>query len=173
MGLRDCFRPHQWQVLQDLVEQLVQLEEEALIRLEPPPMPKQEIIFRGSAAPHSGQTMSLSLPMETRHSKCRPHFSQTYSYIGIVLLFYRNHRQCSIYAVKRGDYFCVIRSKGAGAIPAGGLWKRAEGIIGVSMSGDLAGRGRDEGSFRGNRQNVFELGVAHAERVVLAPSPAR
>jgi hypothetical protein len=31
----------------------------------------------------------------------------------------------------------------------------------------------DEGSFRGNRQNVFELGVAHAERVVLALSPAR
>jgi len=31
----------------------------------------------------------------------------------------------------------------------------------------------DEGSFRGNRQNVFELGVAYAERVVLAPSAAR
>jgi hypothetical protein len=27
----------------------------------------------------------------------------------------------------------------------------------------------DEGSFRENRQNVFELGVADAERVVLAP----
>jgi len=35
-------------VLQDLEEQLVQLEEEALIRLEPPPMPKREIIFCGS-----------------------------------------------------------------------------------------------------------------------------
>jgi hypothetical protein len=32
-------------VLHDLVEQLVQLEEEDLIRLEPPPMPKQEILF--------------------------------------------------------------------------------------------------------------------------------
>jgi hypothetical protein len=32
-------------VLQDLVEQLVQLEEEALSRLDPPPIPKPEIIF--------------------------------------------------------------------------------------------------------------------------------
>jgi hypothetical protein len=30
----------------------------------------------------------------------------------------------------------------------------------------------DEGSFPGNRQNVFERGVAYAERVVLALSPA-
>jgi hypothetical protein len=42
----------------------------------------------------------------------------------------------------------------------------------VSISGDLGGQESDEGSFRGNRQNVFERGVAHAERVVLAPSPA-
>jgi hypothetical protein len=36
----------QWQVLQDLEEQLVQLEDEdALRRLEPPPIPKPEIIF--------------------------------------------------------------------------------------------------------------------------------
>jgi hypothetical protein len=46
------------------------------------------------------------------------------------------------------------------------------GIIGVSISGDLAGQEPDEAGFRGNRQNVFERGVAHAERVVLAPSPA-
>jgi len=30
----------------------------------------------------------------------------------------------------------------------------------------------DEGSFPGNRQNVFERGLAQAERVVLTPSPA-
>ena len=48
-----------------------------------------------------------------------------------------------------------------------------EGIAGGSISGDLAGQKADEGSSRGNRQNVFERGVAYAERVVLAPSPAR
>lgn len=69
----------QWQVLHDLVEQLVQLEDEALIRLEPPPMPKQDIIFCGSGAPHSGQTTFLSLPAATRHSNRRPHFLQEYS----------------------------------------------------------------------------------------------
>ncbi len=63
----------QWQVPQDLVEQLVQLDEEALIRLEPPPMPKQETIFRTSAAPHSTQTTSFSLPAETRLSNLLPH----------------------------------------------------------------------------------------------------
>jgi len=66
-------------VLQDLAEQLVQLEEDALIRLEPPPMPKQEIIFWTSADPHSSQTTSLSLPGETRHSNLFPHFLQPYS----------------------------------------------------------------------------------------------
>jgi hypothetical protein len=64
----------QRQVLQDLVEQLVQLDEEALIRLEPPPMPKQEIIFRTSAAPHSTQATSFSRPAATRLSNRRPHF---------------------------------------------------------------------------------------------------
>ena len=48
---------------------------------------------------------------------------------------------------------------------------KPRGFIGASISGDLAGQEADEGSFRGNRQNVFERGVAHAERVVLAPSP--
>ena len=38
-------RATQWQVLHDLVEQVVQPDEEALIRLEPPPMPKAEINF--------------------------------------------------------------------------------------------------------------------------------
>jgi hypothetical protein len=66
-------------VLQDLVEQLVQLDEEALIRLEPPPMPKQEIIFSRSADPQASQTTSFSLPGETRRSNLRPHVLQPYS----------------------------------------------------------------------------------------------
>jgi len=61
-------------VLQDFVEQLVQPDEEALMRLEPPPMPKQEIIFRTSADPHAAQTTSLSFPAATRHSNLWPHF---------------------------------------------------------------------------------------------------
>lgn len=64
----------QWQVLQDLVEQLVQLEDEALSRLEPPPIPKHEIIFRTSPEPHPSQTTSFSFPAETRHSNLFPHF---------------------------------------------------------------------------------------------------
>ncbi len=70
-------------MLHDLVEQLVQLEEEALTRLEPPPMPKQEIIFWTSPEPHLSHTTSFSLPAATRHSNRRPHFLQPYSYIGI------------------------------------------------------------------------------------------
>jgi len=61
-------------VLQDLVEQLVQLDDAALIRLDPPPMPKQEIIFRTSAEPHSTQTTSFSWPVVTRLSNLLPHF---------------------------------------------------------------------------------------------------
>ena len=79
----------QRQVLQDFVEQLVQPDEEALIRLEPPPMPKQEIVFRGSPAPHSGQATSLSLPAVTRHSNACPHLWHTYSYMGIASLSLR------------------------------------------------------------------------------------
>ena len=51
------------------------------------------------------------------------------------------------------------------------LEKGAEGVIRESISRDLVGQKPDEGSFRGNRQNVSERGVAHAERVVLALSP--
>jgi len=61
-------------VLQDFVEQVVQPDEEALMRLEPPPMPKQEIIFRTSSDPHSAQTTSFSFPAATRHSNLFPHF---------------------------------------------------------------------------------------------------
>jgi hypothetical protein len=50
--------------------------------------------------------------------------------------------------------------------------KKAEDVLGASIGGDLAELEAGEGSFRGNRQNVFERGVAHAERVVLPPSPA-
>ena len=49
----------------------------------------------------------------------------------------------------------------------------AEGVIRESISRDLVGQKPDEGSFRGNRQNVSERGVAHAERVVLVPNPVR
>jgi len=71
-------------VLQDLVEQLVQLDEDdALRRLDPPPMPKQEIIFSTSADPHSAQTTSFSFPVATRHSNLLPHFLQANSYKGI------------------------------------------------------------------------------------------
>jgi hypothetical protein len=66
-------------VLQDFVEQLVQLVDEALSRLEPPPMPKHEIIFWTSADPHSAQTTSLSRPGETRRSNLAPHFLHAYS----------------------------------------------------------------------------------------------
>jgi hypothetical protein len=61
-------------VLQDLLEQLWQPEEEALMRLEPPPMPKHEINFRTSPDPHSAQTTPFSLPAVTRHSNLFPHF---------------------------------------------------------------------------------------------------
>jgi hypothetical protein len=42
----------QWQVLQDPEEQLEQLDDEALMRLEPPPIPKPEMSFLTSADPH-------------------------------------------------------------------------------------------------------------------------
>lgn len=66
-------------MLQDLVEQLVQLEDEALIRLEPPPIPKPEIIFWTSAEPHPAQTTSFSFPTVTRRSNLWPHFLHEYS----------------------------------------------------------------------------------------------
>jgi hypothetical protein len=66
-------------VLQDFVEQLVQLDDEALIRLEPPPMPKQDIIFWTSPDPHSSQATSFSFPAFTRRSNLFPHVLQLYS----------------------------------------------------------------------------------------------
>jgi hypothetical protein len=69
-----------------LVEQDVQLEEDDLMRLEPPPIPNEERIFWAPDAPQSGQAASLSLPMATRLSNRRPHFLQINSYIGIMVL---------------------------------------------------------------------------------------
>ncbi len=54
-GQADAGEVDQWQVLQDLVEQVVQELEAVLIRLAPPPIPKAEMRFCTSAAPHSGQ----------------------------------------------------------------------------------------------------------------------
>jgi hypothetical protein len=61
-------------VLQEPVEQVVQLEDEALRRLDPPPMPKQEIFFSTSGDPHLAQTTSFSFPTVTRLSNLWPHF---------------------------------------------------------------------------------------------------
>jgi hypothetical protein len=65
--------PVQWQVPHVFVEQVVQPEDEDFRRLPPPPMPKEESNFWTSAAPHFGQTASLSRPMPTRLSKTWPH----------------------------------------------------------------------------------------------------
>jgi hypothetical protein len=65
--------------LQDLLEQDVQLEEDAFRRLEPPPMPKDDRSFWASGAPQPGHMTSFSLPRETRHSNRRPHFLQVNS----------------------------------------------------------------------------------------------
>jgi hypothetical protein len=69
----------QWQVLQEPEEQLEQPDEDPLIRLEPPPMPKPEMSFLTSADPHLSQTTSFSLPALTRHSNLWPHFWHLYS----------------------------------------------------------------------------------------------
>jgi len=72
------------QVSQEFVEQVVQLEEDVLIRLLPPPMPKEEMSFWMSLLPHSEQATVFSAPIDTRVSKCFPHFLHKNSYIGIV-----------------------------------------------------------------------------------------
>jgi len=71
----------------------------------------------------------------------------------------------------RGSQIERIRAVAQGRCPEEGVYIGAEEIIGESISGDSVGQKKDEGSFRRNHQNVFELGVAHAERVVLVPSP--
>jgi hypothetical protein len=74
----------EWQVLQDVAEQVVQEFEAVFKRLLPPPMPKAEINFRTSEEPHSGQTTPPSPPRRTSISKGRPHFLQVNSYNGII-----------------------------------------------------------------------------------------
>jgi hypothetical protein len=72
------------QVSQEVVEQVVQLDEEVLIRLLPPPMPKEEMSFWMSLLPHSEQATVFSAPIDTRVSKCFPHFLHKNSYIGMI-----------------------------------------------------------------------------------------
>lgn len=71
------------QVLQEFVEQVVQLEEEVFIRLLPPPIPKEDMSFWMSLLPHSEQVTVFSAPIDTRVSKCFPHFLHKNSYIGM------------------------------------------------------------------------------------------
>jgi hypothetical protein len=59
----------------------------------------------------------------------------------------------------------------SGAMPEGGEIIGPEGCRRSEHRGDLAVPETGEGSFPGNRQNVFERGLAQAERVVLAPRP--
>jgi hypothetical protein len=71
-----------------VAEQVVQDAAEELRRLFSPPIPKEEKIFCMSLLPHEVQETFFSFPIETRTSKCFPHFLQVNSYIGIRLLFY-------------------------------------------------------------------------------------
>jgi len=57
------------QVLQVFVEQVVQVSEEVLSRLLPPPIPKEEKSFWISLLPQDAQETSFSFPTETRASK--------------------------------------------------------------------------------------------------------
>lgn len=64
------------QVLQEVAEHVAQLLEEDLSRLLPPPMPKEEKIFFISLLPQAAQETDFSFPIDTRLSKCVPHFLQ-------------------------------------------------------------------------------------------------
>ncbi len=111
----------QWQVLQDFDEQVVQLEDEALRRLEPPPIPKPEISLRTSPAPHSQMT-SFSFPTETRHSNLFPHFLHSNSYSGITPLFYRNR----VYLTSAMASISTLTSRGSRA-----TWTAARAGLGA------------------------------------------
>jgi hypothetical protein len=63
-------------VSQVVAEQAVQVAEEELRRLLPPPIPKEEKIFCMLLLPQAVQVTLFSLPIETRLSKCFPHFWQ-------------------------------------------------------------------------------------------------
>jgi hypothetical protein len=68
--------------------QVVQAAEEELRRLLSPPIPKEEKTFCIFLLPHESQETLFSFPIETKFSKCFPHFLQINSYIGIGLLLY-------------------------------------------------------------------------------------
>jgi hypothetical protein len=70
-----------------VAEQVEQLAEEELMRLLPPPIPKEENIFWISLLPQDTQETLVSFPIETRHSKCFVHFVQINSYMGIANYF--------------------------------------------------------------------------------------
>jgi hypothetical protein len=74
-------------VLHEVAEHVAQLVEEDLSRLLPPPMPKEEKIFCISLLPQPEQETDFSFPIETRLSKCLPHFLQINSYIGMRLFY--------------------------------------------------------------------------------------
>jgi hypothetical protein len=57
------------QVLQVFVEQVVQVSEEVLSLLLPPPIPKEEKSFWISLLPQDAQETSFSFPTEARDSK--------------------------------------------------------------------------------------------------------
>ncbi len=84
-------------VSHEVAEQLEQLDEEELVRLPPPPIPKEEIIFWIVLLPQDTQDTLFSFPIETRHSKCFVHFVQINSYIGITLYF------SSLCAIKQSE----------------------------------------------------------------------
>lgn len=64
------------QVSQEVAEQEVQFAEEELMRVLPPPIPKEENNFCIFLFPHDAQETLFSFPIETKHSKCFPHFLQ-------------------------------------------------------------------------------------------------
>jgi hypothetical protein len=56
------------QLLQELAEHVAQAFDEDLVRLLPPPMPKEEMSFWRSLFPQTGQEIFFSPPIETRVS---------------------------------------------------------------------------------------------------------
>jgi len=103
-------------VLQEPDEQLLQLEEDALMRLEPPPMPKPEMSFRTSADPHSSQTTTPPFPGETRHSNLFPHILQAYSYIGMRIYLTRAMASISTFTSRGNRATWTAARAGFGAL---------------------------------------------------------
>jgi hypothetical protein len=74
----------EWQVLHDVAEQDEQEFEAVFRRLLPPPIPKEENIFRTSEDPHFGQATPISPPKRTSVSKWQVHLLHINSYSGII-----------------------------------------------------------------------------------------